>query len=465
MVRVPLLLFLSLALNSAGWTSRLYAAPAKRKAPVKTRSLRRPATPVRTAPAATPQARAAALQEVQSRMDGGGPRATFVQNPAALIPFFEQLRRLEKNEWTGVLPLLAFGDSHTAADEWTDALRQAFQQRFGDGGNGFSMAGRIAGYRRFDVKTGNSIGWAHQGLLSASSDGLHGIAGVSFNAHRAGEATYVTADASRVELHYWRQPGGGAISLLANGQPLQTVSTDGPRGFGFLELQPSGGAQRFEVQTLDPLPVRLLGWVTEKNRGVTVEPLGINGAQVGIFRNWNSELLTSQVARRNPGLILLAYGTNEAANRDLTYEGYKATVSGFLKRLRQAAPTASILVLGPPDRMSRTAGGAVPFPGFSRIVQAQRDAARENNCAFWDLQERMGGVGSLQRWVTAGAAQWDYVHFTSAGYRLIGATLFNDLMDAYVGFQQARQRIFSTSAGLTSIPDSATATATHGQER
>lgn len=394
-----------------------------------------------------------------------GPRATFVQNPAALIPFFEQLLRLERNNWTGVLPVLAFGDSHTAADVWTDALRQAFQQRFGDGGNGFSMAGRLAGYQRLDVKNGNSVGWSPQGLLSRSSDGLNGIAGISFNAHRAGEAAYVTTEAKRLELHYWRQPGGGALSLMANGRPVQTISTDGPGGFGYFELQPAAGAQRFEVQTLDDAPVRLLGWVTEKARGITVEPLGINGAQVGIFRNWNTELLESQVAHRHPGLILLAYGTNEASNRDLTYESYKATVSAFLKKLRQAAPTASILVLGPPDRMARTPGGAQPFPGFSRIVQAQRDAARENNCAFWDLQDRMGGIGSLHRWVTAGAARWDYVHFTTPGYRLIGATLFNDLMDSYVGFQQARQRIFSTSAGLTSIPDSATTGQTNGQER
>jgi lysophospholipase L1-like esterase len=285
---------------------------------------------------------------------------------------------------------------------------------------------------------------------------LHGIAGVSFNAHRAGEASYLTADAAKLELHYWRQPGGGALAVYANGQPLQTVSTDGPHGLGVFEAPVSPGPQRFEVQTLDDLPVRLLGWVTEKTRGVTVEPLGINGAQVGIFRNWNQELLANQVARRSPGLILLAYGTNEASNRDLTYENYKATVSGFLKQLRKAAPTASILVLGPPDRMSRTRAGAVPFPGFSRIVQAQRDAARENGCAFWDLQERMGGIGSLQRWVTAGAAQWDYVHFTVPGYRLIGTTLFNDLMDAYVGFLQARQRIFSSSAGLTSTTDNFT---------
>lgn len=454
------MLFLSLALSSAmpvpAATATRKRVPAKPVAkPAAKPVTRRTSVPVRRLPVSSPQLRAAALQEVQARMDHA-PRPTFVENPAALIPFFEQLRRLERNEWSSVLPVLAFGDSHTAADEWTDALRQAFQSRFGDGGSGFAMAGRLLGYRRLDVKTGNSIGWSHTGLLSANTDGLNGIAGVSFNARRAGEASYLTADASRLELHYWRQPGGGALTLLANGQPLQTVSTDGPPGLGVFESKVPAGPQRFEVQTLDDAPVRLLGWVAEKTRGITVEPLGINGAQFGTYRNWNPDLTGSQVAKRSPGLILLAYGTNEASNRDLTYEGYKATVSAFLKQLRTAAPTASILVLGPPDRMSRTRAGAVPFPGFSRIVQAQRDAARENNCAFWDLQERMGGIGSLQRWVTAGAAQWDFVHFTAPGYRLIGGTLFNDLMDAYVGFIQARQRVFSTSAGLTSTTDNFT---------
>jgi len=451
-VRVRPVLFLCLALSSAGWIARLDAAPAKRKAPAKrvAPATRRTAGSLRKSqPAAPPvssSTRAAALQQVQNSMDAG-PRATFIEHPAALIPFFEQLRRLESREAAaGVLPILAFGDSHTAADEWTDAMRQAFQQRFGDGGSGFTMAGRIAGYRRYDVKQGNSIGWAHQGLLSPYSDGLHGMAGVSFQSRRAGEASYIASSANRVELHYYRQPGGGALSLMSNGQPLQTISTDGPQGFGVFEQKVGAGAHRFEVQTLDNQPVRLLGWVAEKDRGVTVEPLGINGAQFGTFRHWNPQLLTSQVSRRSPALILLAYGTNEASNRDLTYEGYKATVSAFLRQLRQAAPTASILVLGPPDRMSRTRAGAVPFPGFSRIVQAQRDAARENNCAFWDLQTRMGGIGSLQRWVTAGAAQGDYVHFTTPGYRLIGSTFFNDLMDAYVSFQQARQRIFTSAS-------------------
>ena len=51
--------------------------------------------------------------------------------------------------------ILHFGDSHTAADEWTGGLRDLFKAKFGDGGSGFSVAGQpFLGYRRFDAKGG-----------------------------------------------------------------------------------------------------------------------------------------------------------------------------------------------------------------------------------------------------------------------------------------------------------------------
>src|SRR5579863_4650094 len=65
-----------------------------------------------------------------------------VENAAALVPFFEQLYRNQKGETAGALHILHYGDSHTAADEWTGDLREHFQEKFGDGGSGYSFAGR-----------------------------------------------------------------------------------------------------------------------------------------------------------------------------------------------------------------------------------------------------------------------------------------------------------------------------------
>ena len=42
-----------------------------------------------------------------------------VESPAALIPFFEQLYRLQAGKASNPVRILHYGDSHTAADEWT----------------------------------------------------------------------------------------------------------------------------------------------------------------------------------------------------------------------------------------------------------------------------------------------------------------------------------------------------------
>ena len=441
--------------HSAGWLIALgagiclmAATPSAKKKPVAKRPVaRRPAprpTPAQLAQMA--QARTVAHEEIEERLENRP--VSVVEGSTALVPFFEQLRRLERNEASTALHVVQFGDSHTAADEWTNTLRSAFQLRFGDGGAGFVSAGK-ATYRRLDLRTTNSAGWHLQGNMSLSSDGRHGMAGASISAQRPGEVVTLAPVAKLLEVQFMRQPGGGGFTLLADGQPLQAISTDGPEGFGFAE-QRLGDVSRVEVETSDDAPVRLFGFVSEKGGGVTYEQLGINGAQANIFEGWDANLWMPQLARRAPGLIVLAYGTNDAGNRDYTLATYKATFAGVLAKLRQAAPAASILVLGPPDRMYGSRYMMAPFPGLEMIAQAQREAALEHGCAFWDLRERMGGAGAMRRWVLAGAAQGDYVHFTAAGYRLIGATLFNDLMEQYATYGRVRDRVFnSTENGKT----------------
>lgn len=425
----------------------LSAATPPKKTPAK-RTVTRTATrrPVQRRPTAAQlaqmaQARALAHEEIEERLDRRP--AEVLEGSTALVPFFEQLRRLEKGESGGPLRLVHFGDSHTAADEWTNTLRGAFQLRFGDGGAGFVSAGR-ATYRRLDLRTTNTSGWQLQGNMSQSSDGRHGMAGASISTQRPGEMVTLSPTAKQVEVQYLRQPGGGGLTLLADGQPLQTVSTDGPEGWAFLE-QAVGEASRVELQTTDDAPVRLFGFVSEKGGGVTYDQFGINGAQANIFESWDANLWIPQLARRAPGLILLAYGTNDAGNKDYTFASYKAMFAGVLAKIRQASATASILVLGPPDRMYYSGYRRVPYPRLEMIVEAQREAALESGCGFWDLRTRMGGAGAMQRWVTAGAAQGDFVHFTAAGYRLIGATLFNDLMEQYAIYLRVRDRVFTAT--------------------
>lgn len=365
-----------------------------------------------------------------------------VENPMALVPFFEMLYRHQQGQVDGPLRILHYGDSHTAADEWTGGMRQAFQARFGDGGSGYSFAGRPwNSYRRLDVRGSSTRGWYTDGLVGRSGDGLYGLGGVAMTATRAGEAVYLNAECERVEIFYLQQPGGGDVNLYDNGALVERISTNGELAPGYYRLETSPGPHRFELETAEYKPVRIFGWAAENAKGVTYETLGINGAQASIVFGWDENLLLDNVARRNPALIVLAYGTNEARNRDWTYETYHDMFLQLIQRFRKAAPTASILVVGPPDHLIRKGRSWVPMEKLDVIVRAQREAALISGCAYWDLRARMGGKGSMRNWVYAGMAQGDYVHFTAPGYRLIGEAIFRDLMNEYLDFVQARQRV------------------------
>jgi hypothetical protein len=127
--------------------------------------------------------------------------------------------------------------------------------------------------------------------------------------------------------------------------------------------------------------------------------------------------------------------------------------SALLARLRQYAPTASILVVGPPDRYYRYRRGPLKvLEKVGDIIAAQREACRENGAAFWDTRTRMGGQGSMRQWVTAGLAQRDYVHFLGQGYRLLGNTLFKDMMRNYDDFVKAREGAVETATGTGNQP-------------
>ena len=437
--------------QAAAQKTAVKKAPAK-KAPARRAATRKAppsrATPARPSPSAVSAGtRAEAHQGVEQKITKGADIP--VENAFALVPFFEQLYRHQRGELPGPLRALHYGDSHVAADELTAAIRDHFQMTFGDGGSGYSLAGRPwNSYRRFDLKSGSTRGWHSDGLVGRAGDGAYGLGGVSMSTNSPHQSVYLLADAQQFELFYLRQPGGGAVQIYDNGAPLERLSTGGEWGPSYFHYDAEPGAHKLEAETLDRAPVRLFGWVAENSTGVTYEPLGINGAQAPMLLNWNEAVLRSNIERRDPALIVLSYGTNEAGGKSWTIESYREMFETLLKRFREAAPAATILVTGPPDRSIRARSRAwVAMDGEDTIVEAQRQAALAQGCAFWDAREKMGGKGSMREWVLAGMAQNDHVHLTLAGYRTIGDAVFRDLMTQYDVFVKAREALARAEAG------------------
>jgi len=407
------------------------AATAKKKTARKKKSRRPAAPPVSAA------ARAAALEKVEEYLAGSAEQP--FQQSGALVPFFEQLARLGAAGERTPVHIIQFGDSHTAADEWTGGLRDQFRERFGDGGSGFSLAGHpFLGYRRFDARGGGTTGWTSEGLRTGAGDGWFGLGGVAINTSRAGQSVFLQAECDHLEVHFLQQPRGGRLALYDSGEFLDEIPTEGELAPGFVRYATPPGPHRFLLKTLDARPVRLFGWVADRAEGVTYEALGINGAEATLLLKWDPGMLAAYLQRRGPALIVLSYGTNEASDPLWHRESYGAAFAKVVERLRQAAPAATILVLGPADRWSRVRGSWQLVAGIDGIIAQQQSVCRELGCVYWDTRQRMGGAGAMRDWQTAGVAQGDRVHFTAGGYRRLSTVLFSDLMRLLEDYRKVR---------------------------
>jgi lysophospholipase L1-like esterase len=403
-------------------------APAARKK----KKAKRPASPPVSA-----AARTAAQRKVDGYLEDSAAKP--FQQPGGLVTFFEQLVRLGAEENKQPVHIIQFGDSHTAADEWTGGLRDQFKERFGDGGSGFSLTGRpYLGYRRFDARGGATTGWVSEGLRTGAGDGWYGLGGVSIETSRPGQSVFLQAECDRLEIHFLQQPGGGRLALYDYDDKLDEIPTAGETAAGFVRYISQPGAHRFLLKTLDARPVRLFGWVADKAAGVTYEALGINGAEATLLLKWDEGMLATYLQRRSPGLIVLSYGTNEASDPLWHRESYREAFAKVIARLRSAAPAASILVLGPADRWIVARGRWQLVSGIDDIVTQQQSVCKELGCVYWDARERMGGAGTMRDWQMAGLAQGDRVHFTAAGYRRLASVLYSDLMKLFEAYKKAR---------------------------
>ncbi len=371
--------------------------------------------------------RLAAREEIDRKI---AEAATGFEDARPLAGFFA---RVNQSHQSGApVHILQFGDSHTASDDWVNSMRTAAQQYLGDGGPGFVQAGHpYRGYRRFDATGTNTLGWKTEGTMQAREDPYQGLSGISISTDKAGQTVSLAATGEALEIFYLQQPGGGKLELQSDGQIIGTIDSAGDSGSGSFRAGLSAGQHQLLLRTIENAPVRLFGWALDNPRGITFETLGINGAQTSIILEWNEQVWAAQVAARNPSLVILAYGTNEANNPKWTETQYRADLLAVLDRVRRAAPAASILMVGPPD-----CGRLRPLAHLAEVIDVQRDIAKMQNVAFFDWRAHMGGAGMMKRWAQAGLAQADYIHLSSAGYQLLGKMLFDQLERAYSEFHE-----------------------------
>jgi lysophospholipase L1-like esterase len=391
-----------------------------------------------------------------------------LERPASLRRFFESVARLEAGHASDDVRIVQFGDSHTAADIETAVIRRALQGRFGDGGRGFVAIGKPwKGYLQDGVRCGMSTEWSPErgklGKGKFSGDGLYGLAGIGVETHQHGARAWtdITARTARTEVAYLEQPNGGSFDVFVDGVRVVRVATRGERtasAFRTFDVS-EAAAHQLEVRATGDGDVRVFGVSLDRSQpGIVFDALGINGARVTTCLQWNEQHWAEQLKHRSPALVVLAYGTNESTDENTPQQTYERQLVDLLGRVARAVPTASCLLMGPPDRAVPSGDGTwATSPKLLEIIASQRRVAEAAGCAFYNQLEAMGGEGTVAGWAAEDPprAQKDRVHLTREGYAQLGSSFASDVMRAYATYRR-EQGLPPTSAPRSTEPVAAT---------
>jgi lysophospholipase L1-like esterase len=370
--------------------------------------------------------------------------------------------------------ILQLGDSHTAADFFSGELRQRLQARFGVGGPGYLAAGTP----RFGVRTGlfkvtASSGWNYQTLQKSDAPSQFWLSG--FNAVSAATGNSITymsdplVTFDSIELDGIRQPQGGSIEVRLDGVLAGTFDFNGAKTEPMVfRMRPQKkAAEQFrtlEIKTTSSGPVVLSSVaINDRRSGVSLSSIGYPGATVGILNKFAPDLLSDDLRRIDPQVVILAFGTNEASNDMLRPEAYTSVYEQVLDRIKAAVPSANIVIVGPPDGEERDSAcksepAAVDCRSVSPSSPEKQNAAQGNHAgpdchwhqlvklsavrdaeseiaarrgfAYWNWASIMPQECGAHRWVTANPPLMtpDHIHFTRGGYAMAADRFLPTLM-------------------------------------
>ncbi len=366
------------------------------------------------------------------------------QSPKLKLAFLK-LQKVYKNKiknnyssGDSIFTIIHIGDSHIQGDYFSGQIRKQLQYYFGNGGRGVLFPYALAksfGPRGAILKTNKK--WIGEKTLTPDLSNKLGFIGYAAftndsNASIALNFTENFEGSPFKRINIWHSSDSESYAFKLNNE------------FKFLEnkLNPSGwGISSFYSNTLTntfslfPFKTNtkqnhfgFYGFelISDIKYGVNYHHCGVVGAQFTHLIN-NATWSIEQIAQLNPDLIIFSFGTNEAYNDGLDTSYYKSSIIKFMQDLEIASPKTAFIFTTAPDTRSQNR-----IPSNQIIVNnILKRIATNGSYSIFDLNEAMGGWGSIYTWYNKGLTLKDKLHFTEQGYSLQGNLFTLSLLEAY----------------------------------
>lgn len=353
-----------------------------------------------------------------------------------MFPFYTALDAMKEDEHQ-YTHIAFFGDSFIEADILTADLRTLLQKEYGGCGVGFvPITSEVRFFRRSVVH--DFKGWDSFAVTQKPYDkSLLGISGEYFvptsNAYveYKGQSKFGSLlDTCQVASIYYNIENPLEVVQRINGARRDTLFLSSGEGLQQHQAFEKIGKIRWNIPA-DSTAV-FMGATLDGEGGITLDNFGQRGSSGYSLTQIPAQKLKDFNNYRPYDLIVLEYGLNVVAKNVNNYGYYKKGLTQVVKYLKQCFPQAGFLIVSVSDRNVKGADGEYhTMPEIKSFVKMQQELAKENNIAFWNLFEAMGGDDSMVDLVNAkpAKANLDYTHINFIGGKYLGKKLFEALKD------------------------------------
>ncbi len=378
----------------------------------------------------------------------------------ALQTFFEALYQLKYRKNTK-FHALHYGDSQIEGERITAFVRHRLQKEFGGRGPGLFSPVPLA--NSLSMKISFSEQWKRYALYGNQKDKpehnhygiLASMAQYQLNdpfdttetawiEFEPNPITYATSKQfSQFTLYYGNAQPNTEIKLYVDNE-LETTELLREKTLGAaFKHSFAQTPERIKIEFTAPVSPELYAVSFESPTGIYLDNIPMRGSSGTIFSKMNQTLMKNIYADLNVKLLILEYGGNTIPYIKDSTQAYRygRWFSSQLRKLKKLLPGVSVIVIGPGDMSTKIDGVLQTYPLLEVVRDAMKKAAFENNAAFFDMYEVMGGKNAMIGWVEAEPplAASDYIHFSGKGAKIIAEYFYQSLIEDYYEYEKKRQ--------------------------
>lgn len=357
--------------------------------------------------------------------------------PGGMEHFYEQLTALKEKKNLGRSVRIAyFGDSFIEGDILLADLREELQKYYGGEGVGWLDAGndlnqykhtttqKFTGLTEHLVKKPDTYDVRQAGMAERYYP-LSGRANITLAPFMAHE--YPRTEKWTITQLYLRAKDGASVTFHIDGGKSTTEQVSPSPNVQMVRFNGATSHASIDVSGTN---ATLFATAQEGNSGIVLDNFSMRGSSGQTLANLPEAMLRQFAQVRPYDLIVFQFGANAItpASKANELQTYATNMKRVIQLFHKCFPTTSILVVGAPDRGSKSSPDGT-MEGVKMLVGYQDQMAADCKVGFYSLYKAMGGPGTMMSLVDEkNMGSKDYVHINYKGGKYVAPRIFKSIV-------------------------------------